>query len=116
MAVDLQQLQEIDRIESEVDQGRAGVQQLVQSWLDLIEGLPEYKALEEAKAAVEEAKARLKIAVRDTARWPSWTLRSLRPGFDLRDLREILSHTVVMYTQQTGKAVLKEHDRNVKSS
>ena len=65
MAVDLQQLQEIDRIESEVDQGRAGVQQLVQSWLDLIEGLPEYKALEEAKAAVEEAKARLKIAVRD---------------------------------------------------
>jgi len=111
MAVDLQQLQEIYRIESEVDQGQAGVKQLVQSRLDLIEGLPEYKALEEAKAAVEEAKARLKIAVRDTARWPSWTLRSLRPGFDLRDLREILSHTLVMYTQQTGKAMLKEHDR-----
>lgn len=31
--------------------------------------------------------------------------------FDLRDLREILSHTLVPYTQQTGKVVIKEHDR-----
>jgi hypothetical protein len=31
--------------------------------------------------------------------------------FDLRDLREILSHTLVLYTQQTGKVVIKEHDR-----
>jgi hypothetical protein len=34
-----------------------------------------------------------------------------RGRFDLRDLREILSHTLVLYTQQTGKVVIKEHDR-----
>ena len=31
--------------------------------------------------------------------------------FDLRDLREILWNTLVLYTQQTGKVVIKEHDR-----
>ena len=111
MAVDLQQLQEIHRIESEVDQGQAGVKQLVQSRLDLIEGLPEYKALEEAKAAVEEAKARLKIAVRDNRGLAKLDVEIAEARFDLRDLREILSHTLVMYTQQTGKTVLKEHHR-----
>jgi hypothetical protein len=64
MAVDLQQLQQIHRLESEVDQARAGVKQLSQNRIDLIEALPEYQALEEARAAVEAAKAKLKIAVR----------------------------------------------------
>jgi hypothetical protein len=41
------------------------VKQRVQDRVDLIEALPEYTVLEEAKRAVEEAKARLKIAVRD---------------------------------------------------
>lgn len=31
--------------------------------------------------------------------------------FNLRDLREILSNTLVLYMQQTGKVVIKEHDQ-----
>ena len=89
MPVDYQQLQDIHRLENEVDQARAGVQQLTQSQVDLIEALPEYKALEEAKAAVEEAKAKLKIAVRDNRDLAKLDVDIAEARFDLRDLREI---------------------------
>jgi hypothetical protein len=111
MAIDLQQLNEIHRLETEVDQTRSGVKQLIQNRVDLIEGLPEYQALEEAKAAVEAAKAKLKIAVRDNREVAKLDVEIAEARFDLRDLREILSNTLVLYTQQTGRAVLKEHDR-----
>jgi hypothetical protein len=111
MAVDLQQLQEIHRLETEVDQSRTGVKQLVQERVDMIEALPEYQALQEAKAAVEAAKARLQIAVRDNRDLAKLDVEIAEARFDLRDLREILSHTLVLYTQQTGKVVIKEHDR-----
>jgi hypothetical protein len=103
MAVDYQQLQ--------VDQARAGVKERVQNRIDLIEALPEYQALEEARAAVEAAKAKLKIAVRDNRDLAKLDVVIAEARFDLRDLREILSHTLVLYTQQTGKVVIKEHDR-----
>jgi hypothetical protein len=111
MPVDLQQLNEIHRLEGEVDQSRAGVKQLEQKRVDLVEALPEYVALEEAKRAVEEAKAGLKIAVRDNRDLAKLEVDIAEARFDLRDLREILSHTLVLYTQQTGKVVIKEHDR-----
>jgi hypothetical protein len=111
MAVDLQQLNEIHRIEGEVDQARSGVKKLVQDRIDLIEGLPEYQVLQDAREAVEAAKAKLKIAVRDNRDLARLDVDIAEARFDLRDLREILSHTLVLYTQQTGKAVLKEHDR-----
>jgi hypothetical protein len=111
MPVDLQQLQEIHRLETEVDQSRAGVKQLKQKRVDLVEALPEYVALEDARRAVEEAKARLKIAVRDNRDRAKLDVDIAEARFDLRDLREILSNTLVLYTQQTGKVVIKEHDR-----
>ena len=63
MPVDLQQLNEIHRLETEVDQVRGGVKALIDQRTGLIEGLPEYQALEEARVALEAAK--FKIAVRD---------------------------------------------------
>jgi hypothetical protein len=111
MPVDYQQLQDIHRLETEVDQARAGVKQRVQNRIDLIEALPEYQALEEARAAVEAAKAKLKIAVRDNREVAKLDVEVAEARFDLRDLREVLSHTLVLYTQQTGKVVIKEHDR-----
>jgi hypothetical protein len=95
MAVDYQQLQ--------VDQARAGVKERVQNRIDLIEALPEYQALEEARAAVEAAKAKLKIAVRDNRDLAKLDVVIAEARFDLRDLREILSHTLVLYTQQTAR-------------
>jgi hypothetical protein len=111
MAVDLQQLNEIHQLENEVDQARGGVKALVDSRTSLIEGLPEYQALEEARAALEAAKAKFKIAVRDNRDVAKLDVEIAEARFDLRDLREILSNTLVLYTQQTGKVVIKEHDR-----
>jgi hypothetical protein len=111
MPIDLQQLNEIHRLEGEVDQARGGIKQLVRDRVDLIEALPEHQALEEARAAVEAAKAKLKIAVRDKRDLAKLDVDIAEARFDLRDLREILSHTLVLYTQQTGKVVIKEHDR-----
>ena len=111
MAIDLQTQNDIHRIEGEIDQARGGVKQLVQARVDLIEGLPEYQALEEARTALEAAKARLKIAVRDNRDVAKLDVDIAEARFDLRDLREILSNTLVLYTQQTNKTVLKEHDR-----
>jgi hypothetical protein len=111
MPVDYEQLQQIRRLETEVDQARAGVKQRVQDRVDLVEALPEYKALEEARAAVEAAKAKFKIAVRDNREVAKLDVDIAEARFDLRDLREILSNTLVLYTQQTGKVVIKEHDR-----
>ena len=65
MPVDYQQLNDIHRIEGEVDQARAGVKALIEQRTSLIEGLPEYQALEAAWTALEAAKAKFKIAVRD---------------------------------------------------
>jgi hypothetical protein len=48
MPVDLRQLQEIHKLETEVDQARAGVKQRKQNRVDLIEALPEYQPIEEA--------------------------------------------------------------------
>jgi hypothetical protein len=111
MPVDLQQLNEIHRLEGEVDQARAGVKARIEQRTSLIEGLTEYQALEEAQAALESAKARFKIAVRDNREVAKLDVEIAEARFDLRDLREILSNTLVLYTQQTGKVVLKEHDR-----
>jgi hypothetical protein len=111
MPIDLQQLNEIHRLEGEVDQARGGIKRLVRDRVDLIEALPEYQALEEARAAVEAAKAKLKIAVRDNRDLAKIDVEIAEARFDLRDLREILSHTLVLYTQQTGNVVIKEHDR-----
>ena len=111
MPVDLQQLNEIHRLETEVDQARGGVKALIEQRTGLIEGLPEYQALEEAQAALEAAKAKFKIAVRDNREVAKLDVEIAEARFDLRDLREILSNTLVLYTQQTGKVVIKEHDR-----
>jgi hypothetical protein len=110
MPIDLQQLNEIHRLEGEVDEARAGVKALVEGRISLIEGLPEYQALEEARAALEAAKAKFKIAVRNNREVAKLDVEIAEARFNLRDLREILSNTLVLYTQQTGKVVIKEYE------
>jgi hypothetical protein len=63
----------------EVDQTRADVKQLEQKRVDLVGALPEHQALEEARAAVEAAKARLKIAVCDNRDLAKLDVESPRP-------------------------------------
>lgn len=60
---------------------------------------------------IRAAKATLTIAVRDNRDRTKFDVDIAEARFNLRDVRGILSHTLVPYTQQTGRAVLKEHDR-----
>jgi hypothetical protein len=76
---------------------------LVEGRISLIEGLPEYQALEEARAALEAAKAKFKIAVRNNREVAKLDVEIAEAWFNLRDLREILSNTLVLYTQQAAR-------------
>ena len=60
---------------------------------------------------LEAAKAKFKIAVRNNREVAKLDVEIAEAWFNLRDLREILSTTLVLYTRQTGKVVIKEHDR-----
>jgi hypothetical protein len=67
MSVDMQQIQAIHRIETEIDQSVKAVKALLEQRVGLIEDLDEYQALEEALAAVKEARVKLKLPSRTTA-------------------------------------------------
>jgi hypothetical protein len=110
MAVDMEQLQRIHRIEGEVKAAEQSVKELKQQRLDLILELPEYQALQDALAAVREAKALLKIAIRDDRELNALEVERAEEAFKLRDLREILSHHLVAYHEDTGRDVVKGID------
>jgi hypothetical protein len=65
MAVDLQMLKEIHRLQGEVTAAIREVKDLLQQKDQRIRDLPEYRALQDALAAVSQARARLKLAIRD---------------------------------------------------
>jgi hypothetical protein len=110
MAVDMEQLQRIHRIEGEVKGAEQCVKELKQKRLDLILELPEYQALQDALTAVREAKALLKIAMRDDKELNALEVERAEEAFRLRDLREILSHHLVAYHEDTGRDVVKGID------
>ena len=116
MAVDMQQLQAIHHRETEIDESVKSIKALQDQRSDLIEDLDEYKALEEALATAREARVRLKIAIRDNRELARVEVEAAEERFRLRDLREILSHHLVVYTQDTGRDVVKDreaHNRQI---
>jgi NADPH:quinone reductase-like Zn-dependent oxidoreductase len=97
---DLQLLQAIHRIESELDQVSREVKQLEGGRVALIANLPESRALAEALRALYEA--RLRIAVRENREGNKLEVDLAEVRFKRRDLKDIHSHHLVVYTQDTG--------------
>ena len=93
MSVDMQLLQGIHRIESELDQITRELKQIEGERADLISDLPEFKALTEALQALNEARARLKIAIRDNHEVNKLEVDLAEVRFNRRDLKEVLSTT-----------------------
>jgi hypothetical protein len=110
MSVDLQLLQAIHRIESELDQINREVKQLEGDRSALIAELPESEALADALQALYEARTRLRIAIRDNHEVNRLEVDLAEVRFKRRDLKEILSHHLVVYTQDTGRDVVKDHE------
>lgn len=110
MAVDITMLHAIHRIENEIDDSVKAVKALLEQRNTLVEDLDEYKALEDALAAVKICRERLKIAIRDNRELNGVEVDIAEAKFKLRDEREILSHHLVVYTQDTGRDVVKDHE------
>src|SRR6476646_10261642 len=109
MSVDMQALQAIHRIENEIEQSVKTVKALLEQRDDLIEDMDEHKALEEALAAVRAARVRLKLAIADNRDLNKLEVDIAEAKFKKRDLGDILSHRLVVYTQDTGRDVVKDH-------
>ena len=110
MAVDMAQLQSIHRLETEVTDAERTVRELRQQRVEHIQDLPEYRTLEDALAVVRDAHAALKLAIRSDAELTKLQEELADAAHDLRDLREMLSHHLVAYHEDTGRDVVKDHE------
>jgi hypothetical protein len=110
MAVDMHALNNIHRLEVEIAAAIQSVKALLERREEIITDLAEYQALDEALVAVSEARALLKIAIRDNRQLNGLEVEIAEARFKLRDEREMLSHHLVVYTQDTGRDVLKDHE------
>jgi DNA integrity scanning protein DisA with diadenylate cyclase activity len=108
MAVDIEQLHEIHRVESEVDAAERYTKELRQKRVELICDLPEYKTLRDLQVALKQAEAKLRVAVRFNKDLNTLEVERGEAAFHLRDLREILSHHLIAYHDQTGLSVVKD--------
>jgi hypothetical protein len=106
----MQQLQAIHRLETEIVQTSSEVKRLVEGRNNLITDLPEYQTLQEAIKALEEARGRFKLAVRDDRDLARLDVDIAETRFTLRDLREQLSLSLVHYYQDTGQQTIRDSE------
>src|SRR6478752_7611764 len=102
MAADIVLIQAIHRIETELADSVKGVKALIEQRSDHITDLDEFKALEDALAAVKAARYKLRLAIQDNRELNKLEVDISEAKFKKRDLGEILSHHLVVYTQDTG--------------
>ena len=110
MAADIVLIQAIHRIETELADSVKGVKALIEQRSDLITDLDEFKALEDALAAVKAARYKLRLAIQDNRELNKLEVDISEAKFKKRDLGEILSHHLVVYTQDTGRDVVRDRD------
>lgn len=72
--------------------------------------MDEFTALEEAQQAVKEAAAWLKMAIQDNREPNKLDVDRGEVAYMLCDLREILSHHLVAYHEDTGRDVVKDRE------
>ncbi len=110
MAADIVLIQAIHRIETELADSVKGVKALIEQRSDLITDLDEFKALEDALAAVKAARYKLRLAIQDNRELNKLEVDISEAKFKKRDLGEILSHHLVVYTKDTGRDVVRDRD------
>lgn len=110
MSVDMLQIRAIHDRELELEAAVRSVKELADERIALIEVLDEYRALQDALTAVKEARVRLKMAVSDNHELNRLEVEIGEAKFKKRDLTEILSHHLVVYTQDTGRDVIRDRE------
>jgi hypothetical protein len=108
MSVDLAQLQRIHDLETEIMTAELYVKAIRQQRTDLVADLPEYRALKEAQAALHAAEVNLKLAIQDDHELNRLKVDKGEAMYQLRDLKEQLSHNLTAYMEDTGRDVIKD--------
>jgi hypothetical protein len=112
MAVDLQMLQNIHHLPGVINAAIREVKSLLEQRDERIKDLPQYQALQDALAVIAEARTRLKIAIETDPELNRLQEEIAEAMFNMRDLREILSHHLVAYHKETGRIQQARSGRN----
>jgi hypothetical protein len=110
MAADIVLITAIHRIETELADSVKGVKALAEQRSNLINDMDEYRALQDALTAVKAARVNLRLAIQDNRELNKLEVDISEAKFKKRDLGEILSHHLVVYTQDTGRDVVRDRD------
>src|SRR6478609_3317224 len=110
MSADIVLIQAIHRIETELADSVKGVKALIEQRSDLITDLDEFKALEDALAAVKAARYKLRLAIQDNRELHKLEVDISEAKLKKRDLGEILSHHLVVFPQHTGRDLVRDRD------
>lgn len=110
MSVDMQQLHDIHQLEDDITQVERYLKDLRQQRIDRIADLDEFKALQEAQASVRAAETRLRIAVREDRELAALEVDRGEAAFKRRDLKDMLSHHLVAYHDQSGLSTVKDRE------
>lgn len=108
MAVDMAQLQRIYELEGEIQGAELALKAIKERRTELVTDLPAFTALDDAQQAVKEAAVRLKLAIQDNRELSALYVERGEVAYHLHDLKEMHSHHLTAYTQDTGRDVIKD--------
>lgn len=110
MSVDLAQMNRIHDLENEIDHAQMELKAIKERRTELVTELPEFTALETAQAAVKEAAVKLKLAIQDNRELNALHVEQGEVRYLLHDLKEMLSHHLVAYHDDTGRDVVRDRE------
>ncbi|MDQ0672962.1 hypothetical protein QFZ36_000523 [Pseudarthrobacter siccitolerans] len=108
MAIDMAQVNRIHSLEGEIHVAELELKAIKERRTELVTDLPEYKELEVAQAAVKAASVKLKLAIQDDRELSVLHVDRGEVAYHLHDLREMLSHHLAAYAQDTARDVIKD--------
>lgn len=75
---------------------------------ELVTELPEFKELEYIRRTLKDAEVRLKLAIREDPELAKLETAKADAAYELRDLKDQLSHNLTAYMESTGRDVIKD--------
>lgn len=108
MSVDLEKLQRIHSLEGEIFATELELKAIKERRTELVTDLPEFTELEQAQAALRAASVKLKLAIRDNRELNALYVERGEVAYHLHDLKDMLSHHLTAYHQDTARDVIKD--------
>lgn len=94
-------LQQIHRTDQEIEAAKADLKKVSEAIQDCVENTKEYKEIQELKDLIKTKQADLKGSLQMDRQYNRMTEEKAELQFKLKDLKEILSHHLIRYNQET---------------